>query len=191
MHGRFPSSFSWLPWCRGGSVPSAGAVVTPSSDAAPERLTDDLIVRFLGGLWRLNRSLKQGVEPLLAERYQLDLRRYFVLQAIARGHAYPKVLAEALGLPPSLLSRYLEQLTKAGLVGREIDRTDSRRIHLTLTDSGHEVLAGINRAIKSSTSERLSQLDSGQLLALLGAIEALAPAAPGGPSSSSHSQEPA
>ena len=155
----------------------------------PPGLHDELIVRFLAGLWRLNRRVKQDVEPLLAERHDLDLRRYFVLQAIHRGHAYPKALAGALNLPPSLLSRYLEQLTKAGLVAREIDRADSRRIHLTLTPAGAELLGSVNQAIKGRVGERLGQLDAEQLAALLGAIEALAPAP--APSPSSAPQEPA
>lgn len=151
--------------------PEPAALSTP---LVPEQLTDELILRFLGGIWRLNRRMKQDVGPLLAERHGIDLRRYFVLQAIHHGHAYPKQLAEALDMPPSLLSRYLEQLVKAGLLERQIDREDSRRIHLTLTDAGQAMLDNISRAIKDSTGQRLGHLEFERLLMLLDTIEALA-----------------
>lgn len=142
--------------------------------SAGTELSDDTIQRFLRALWQLNRRLKQGVAPVLAAQHDLDLRRYLVLQAIRGGQSYPKQLAQALDFPPTLLSRYLEQLTRAGLLERALDPDDSRRIRLSLTAAGEAAVAGASHAIRRSTSERLRQLDPAQLAALLGAIERLA-----------------
>ncbi|MDB5046218.1 MAG: MarR family transcriptional regulator [Deinococcus sp.] len=137
-------------------------------------LTDDAILRFLGGLWQLNRRMKQDIEPLLAEHHDLDLRRYFILQGIRHGLVYPKQLAEKLDFPPTLLSRYLEQLTSSGLIERQIDRKDSRRTLLSLTEKGSGTLDNAVQAIKRNTSQRLKQLEPHRLFALLDAIEVLA-----------------
>ncbi|RJF70154.1 MarR family transcriptional regulator [Deinococcus cavernae] len=84
-----------------------------------------------GGLWKLNRRIKQSVQPLIAEQYGLDIRKYFILQNIRHGRVYPKQIAENLDMPSTLLSRYLDGLHTQGLIERQIDPHDSRRTLLS------------------------------------------------------------
>lgn len=133
-------------------------------------LSDEAILNFLDGLWRFNRRLKQDVEPLLLERYGLDIRRYFILSRIESGLCYPKQLSELLDIPATLLSRYLEQLSSAGLIERQIDPQDSRRTLLSLSAEGQETLQGCLEAVKQVTGQRLGQLDPQQLDVLLQTI---------------------
>ena len=141
--------------------------------AASKQLSDEAIEKFLGGLWRLNRRIKQDIQPVLTEQYGLDQRRYMLLQAIYKGHIYPKHLAQEFDFPASMVSRYLDQLAGAGLVERTIDGRDSRRTRLSLTAEGERVRRDIVGRIKLDTAERLSGLSPAQLGALLDAIALL------------------
>lgn len=144
----------------------------PESPLAPAQLQDAQILRFLGGLWQLNRRLKADVLPLLTP-LGLDLRLYFILLTIRRGQVHPKTIASALDFPASLLSRYLDQLRTLGFVERQLDPADSRRIVLHVTPAGHQALESAMDAIKHNTRERLGQLEPGRLSALIDAIEVL------------------
>ncbi|GHF94492.1 transcriptional regulator [Deinococcus piscis] len=135
-------------------------------------LDDTQILRFLGGLWQLNRRIKADVLPLLTP-LGLDLRLYFILLTIRRGQVHPKTIAEALDFPASLLSRYLEQLRTLGFVERRLDPADSRRILLQVTPAGHQALESAMDAIKHNTRDRLGQLEPERLSSLLEAIEVL------------------
>ncbi len=125
-------------------------------------------------MWRFQRRLKQELDPLLAARHGLDLRKFFVLRGIQDGHQYPKVLAEQLQMPATLLSRYLDQLVKQGLIERHIDAQDSRRTHLTLTTAGEHVIRDTLDTAQALTGARLARLDPATLSALLSALELLA-----------------
>lgn len=135
-------------------------------------LSQEQIVRFLAGLWQLNRRIKQDIEPLLAE-HGLDVRQFFLLVSIRRGAVYPKDLSEQMQLPATLLSRYLDQLAKRGLMERQIDPQDSRRTRLSLTPLATETLQAASGGIRAYTSRRLQDLEPAKLLAMLDAMEAL------------------
>lgn len=135
-------------------------------------LSSETVVLFLSSLWQMNRRIKQDIEPRLAQR-QLDMRRFFILSAIRRGTVYPKELSEKLGLPATLLSRYLEQLVQLGFLERQIDRQDSRRTRLSLTESGTQAVDAAAEDIKTYTSQRLQRLDPSRLGLLLESMERL------------------
>ncbi|MFC6618887.1 MarR family winged helix-turn-helix transcriptional regulator [Deinococcus radiophilus] len=145
---------------------------SPAATSLTDQLHDEQILRFLGGLWQLNRRLKSDILPLLTP-LNLDLRLYFILLNIRRGQVHPKAIAENLDFPASLLSRYLEQLRTSGYIERQLDPADSRRIRLELTPAGVQVLEDAINAIKLRASERLQHLDPARLDALLEAIELL------------------
>ncbi|WP_189088319.1 MarR family winged helix-turn-helix transcriptional regulator [Deinococcus ruber] len=137
----------------------------------PSALSDDEISRFLRGIWRFNQALGQILKPKLEQQYGIDPKEYYLLHSIARGAVYPKVLADTLHLPFSLVSRHLDTLSKAGLLMRQLDPEDSRRVRLTLTPLGEEVLQGVRDVVHRSASERLRGLDSAALETLMHAID--------------------
>lgn len=136
--------------------------------------TREQVGRFLSSLWRFQRRLKQELDPLLASRHGLDSRRFLILRAIQDGHPYPKALAEQLQIPATLLSRYLDQLVKQGLIERHIDAQDSRRTRLTLTEAGASAVQDTLDTIHQLAGARLARLDPAALLTLLDALELLA-----------------
>lgn len=136
------------------------------------QLSSEAVVLFLSNLWQMNRRIKQDIEPRLEQR-QLDMRRFFILSAILKGTVYPKELSEKLEIPPTLLSRYLDQLGQLGFLERHTDSRDSRRTRLSLTESGTQAVNTAIEDIKAYTSQRLQTLDSDKLIVLLESMERL------------------
>lgn len=134
-------------------------------------LQQEQVTRFLTSMWSFQRRLKQELDPLLAAQHGLDLRKFFILRSIQAGHDYPKPLAEKLQMPAALLSRYLDQLVKQGLIERHIDEQDSRRTRLSLTAAGEHVADDTLDTIQSLTGARLARLDPHLLPRLLDALE--------------------
>ncbi|OLV16064.1 Transcriptional regulator, MarR family [Deinococcus marmoris] len=129
--------------------------------------------RFMGALWRFGRSFRQELDALLVAQGELDSPRFNVLQGIRSGHSYPKALAAALHMPPTLLSRYLDQLCKQNLIERQIDAVDSRRIHLTLTPAGEQLTATVIQSFLLLAAERLTDINPKQLEGLTTLLEQL------------------
>ncbi|ULH15750.1 MarR family transcriptional regulator [Deinococcus sp. KNUC1210] len=148
-------------------------MTNPSPSSVPRRavLSDEEISRFLRGIWRFNQALGQVLKPKLEQQYGIDTKEYYLLHSIARGAVYPKMLADTLHLPFSLVSRHLDTLSKAGLLSRQLDPEDSRRVRLTLTPLGEEVLQGVRDVVHRSASERLRGLDSAGLDLLMQAVD--------------------
>ncbi|GGL19536.1 transcriptional regulator [Deinococcus radiotolerans] len=149
--------------------PSADRVRAP----LPSSLSDDAVSSFLGGVWQLNRRLKQLVSPALAQETALDLQRLFILKAIEHGAVYPKQLSSQLGIIPTQLSRLLEQLIAQQYVSRQFDPADSRRTRLNVTDAGTAAATLASQIIRRAIAERMNALSPERLAALLTAIDVL------------------
>lgn len=142
------------------------------TDSPPADLREE-VDRFLRGMWRFNRALGQQLEPLLEERHGINPRLYYILRGIQGGDHYPKVLAEGLKIPTTLMSRYLDGLSRDGLIERQIDEHDSRRTRLSLTARGEEVVRGADETLFGLISARLAALDPEVRRGLLTALDAL------------------
>ncbi|WP_433013126.1 MarR family winged helix-turn-helix transcriptional regulator [Kribbella sp. CA-294648] len=71
-----------------------------------------------------------------------------VVDAIEAAGATPisvSGIAEALGVDQPRASKLVAAAVGAGLVRREADQLDGRRINLVLTEAGHERLAAVHR----------------------------------------------
>lgn len=132
-------------------------MATPS---APE-------LRLLDGLFRLNRSILADVRKHVSAAGQLDLADFVALRTIEGGPHSPSDLARELGLNPSVLSRSLTKLAKAGLVVRAIDARDSRRSLLTLTEAGLRTTAQLTDCVRPYLADRLQRLHADRVADLL------------------------
>ncbi|MFC4640403.1 MarR family winged helix-turn-helix transcriptional regulator [Deinococcus hohokamensis] len=142
--------------------------------SVPPPHSPEAISRFLGALWHFNRTLAKEIEPLLEKELHTDSRSFLLLKSIQGGLAYPKLLAQEFKIPTTLISRYLDDLTKRGLVERHIDAQDSRRIRLTLTPAGSALLDETERVVHHHMGHRLARLSAERLDSLNDAITALA-----------------
>src|SRR5690349_14617316 len=105
-------------------------------------------------LLQLNRHLRREAHELGITSSQASL-----LGTIDR---YPELgvreLAARIGVSPPGITRYLDRLERAGLVTRGRDETDARRLRLTVTQRGQEVLDSLRSRRTAWLAERLSEL---------------------------------
>lgn len=104
-------------------------------------------------LLRLERSVEGVIDAALRGSHELGLREMFVLAALDEGPQRPGTVAGALNLPPPSVTRAVEQLVARGLLDRRRGRHDRRRVDLTLTASGREVLNEARAVLSSALAE--------------------------------------
>ena len=121
------------------------------------RLASEVTV-FLRNMYSLNMSIVQQLSPILDQRHGIDLRLYFILHGIDQGHVYPGAIAQAMGLPNSLITKHLDQLAQKGMVERGIDPEDSRRVRVSLTEKGMEVMQGADNILAEQVGDRLTKI---------------------------------
>lgn len=117
------------------------------SEPPPDTLTPELLASW----WNLTQTMKRVVAPMLTREHGVDFKDFVALSAIESGAGYPGALCERMHLPPSHVSRLIDDLVKGGVVERQLDPHDSRRVRLHITPRGREVLA----AAKGSMVELL------------------------------------
>ena len=77
----------------------------------------------------------------LRESGKLGESRYFVLAALAAGPMTVSALAEHERVSVPSMSKLVTAMVDAGLVARERDVKDARRVDVAITSSGREALA--------------------------------------------------
>jgi DNA-binding MarR family transcriptional regulator len=100
-------------------------------------------------------------EPFVFSLWQasgLTLTQIRVLRAIQLTRPCAGDLAHDVGVPPSSLSRILERLEQRGLAMREIDRSDRRRVLITVTDAGASFLGTLPALDKSPLGQAVAEL---------------------------------
>lgn len=87
----------------------------------------------------------------------------------------PGQLAERLGVRPPTITKTINRLAAQGFLEKRASRTDARRAHVYLTESGAEVIRAIERSVHKTEKQALKSLDKEQqktLANLLAHIEA-------------------
>ncbi len=115
--------------------------MTTSVDPAELRSDERIIV--LGLLLETASELSKVLGRELERRVDLPITWFEVLLRLActPGQRMRMVeLARQISFTDSGLSRLADRMEKAGLIGRELDRTDRRGTLAVLTDAGREVL---------------------------------------------------
>ena len=105
-------------------------------------------------------------EPMLAELWRshhltlahVQTLRFLKLQSELAGD-----LAKKMHLAPASLTRVLERLEQRQLITRAIDPSDRRRIVVSITASGLEILGGIKPWFASPVFAAISDLDAQSL----------------------------
>ena len=145
-------------------------MTTPQPSPTPPIVTE----RYLAAFWHIRQTFMNQLSVQLENAYQVDMRQYMALQFVQRGIVYPTDLAEAMSVPGYMSSRIIESLLDKALIQRQIDKSDARRIILTLTVQGKERLADCNQAMTTELDRLLARLDSAHRILLLEILEVLA-----------------
>jgi DNA-binding MarR family transcriptional regulator len=84
-------------------------------------------------------------------------------------------VANHIGLQPPTMSKMIDALVARGLVERNIDQEDRRRVTLTLSDKGRKLWQKARQATNDFLTEKLAALPDEDLLLIVRAMECLRP----------------
>lgn len=115
--------------------------------------------RFLQAYWLVGQALMARVESALLTEKNMDLRELIVLSYLVAGTRYPSDVAQQIILPRYEVSRTLEKLLKKGLIERQVDEQDARRMQFKATPRGLEVQLEALQLTEDTTLPLLMQLD--------------------------------
>ena len=142
---------------------------TPTAD-----LRSDERVTVFGLLLETAGGLSRALGKDLQERVDLPITWFEVLLRLGRtpGHRLRMVeLAHQISFTDSGLSRLADRMERAGLIGRELDRTDRRGTLAVLTPAGEELLdralAVHLEGLQSRVFDHLSARETAVLVRLL------------------------
>jgi DNA-binding MarR family transcriptional regulator len=133
---------------------------------------------------RLAAELRACLGPLVRRLRQvhldgeLTLSQTSVLVRLDReGPATPSELAAGEGIRPQSMGTIVAALRERGLVARDPDPHDGRRVVVSLTDAGLEALRGLRREkarrLTRAITEELTPAERGQLAAAIPLLERL------------------
>jgi DNA-binding MarR family transcriptional regulator len=122
----------------------------------------------------LNMSIVQQLSPVLEDRLGIDLRLYYIVHAIDNGAVHPGAIAQAMKLPNSLVTKHLDQLAQKSLLERSIDSEDSRRIRISLTRKGLDLMNAADVILSEMVERRLIRIPDDQRKVFLTILVALA-----------------
>ena len=111
---------------------------------------------------------------MLEDRLGIDLRLYYIVHAIDNGAVHPGAIAQAMKLPNSLVTKHLDQLAQKSLLERSIDSEDSRRIRISLTRKGLDLMNAADVILSEMVERRLIRIPDDQRKVFLTILVALA-----------------
>lgn len=130
--------------------------------ADPPAPTHDPLDIDLGEeLFQLVWRYRQQIDQLLAP-HGLNALRALVLGLISKEQQHPKALARHLDLAPSAISHLLNEFEERGLVERNRDRVDRRRVVLQITANGRDLLEQAGEAGRRLNIAMLANLSDAE-----------------------------
>ncbi|KUK47393.1 MAG: Transcriptional regulator, MarR family [Actinobacteria bacterium 66_15] len=140
---------------------------------------------------RDEREIARGLHAVNEELHKVNLSAWLqlglpaaqlkALVAIASGDGRSITgLAGELGIGEPAASQVVEQLVRRGYVSRDADPGDRRRVVVTTTEQGSELVSGLRQGRREHVHQWLGSLDDDDVHALARGLGALAQAARNG-----------
>ena len=129
---------------------------------------------FLRNMHGLNMSIVQQLSPILEKQQGIDLRLFYILHVIDGGAVHPGAIAQEMKLPNSLVTKHLDQLAERSMLLRSIDPDDSRRIRVSLTPRGLDIMNGSDAILAELVGRRLSHIPEDRRASFLATLVDLA-----------------
>lgn len=147
----------------------------------------DLSTRVMNALWQSGRAMRMNVAPMLEQEYGVDFKHFVLLKHLEHGCCYPSQLSQDMSLTASHVSRILEELSEKGLIIRQLDPKDSRKIQISITPSGITLLLAIRQHLKDILVLALANFENHEAEVITQGLERLTEALG---NVSSHHKEP-
>jgi len=124
------------------------------SPSPPAKASAEQLLQLLPPLtrWATKRAAQAGAN------LDLSLRQYAALHGIQDGIGSAGELARRWQVTPAVITGVLDRLERRGLVRREVDPGDRRRLRLAVTEAGRAVSRAVSDAL---IGELAAQLDAG------------------------------
>ena len=113
----------------------------------------DVTSSLLQFMWALRQDAARTFDSLGFRTMQTLL-----LDFVEGGSTQPKELAERLGTVPPAVSALITDLEQRGLLAREGDPSDGRRVRLRLTGDGEKTLGQLRASWQQTSQKRLGAL---------------------------------
>jgi DNA-binding MarR family transcriptional regulator len=126
----------------------------------------DALVMPLMNLMR--QDFMESIKP-----FAINTGGAILLEHVDKGVKHPKDLAQLLDTVPPVVSSLLSELEDKGLIVRQIDSQDRRRVQLTLSDEGQKLLEQIRERNLVLSAQRLSKLNEKELGTLVATFRKL------------------
>ncbi|AWL11112.1 HTH-type transcriptional regulator SarZ [Saliniradius amylolyticus] len=97
-----------------------------------------------------------------------------MLELQQRSGTMVKKLAEKTNLSPATVTSILDRLELKGLINRVRSTEDKRRVSLTLTDKGEEILAGAPKPLQANFINQFDQLHDWEQSQLVASMQRIA-----------------
>ena len=140
----------------------------PESGPDPATLAE----RVLALIPVLRQWIVAHVKTVEADR-GLSLQQYAALRGIRDGAISPGELARQWQVTPAVLTGIVDRLERRGLVRREPDPRDRRRLRLALTAAGRAASAEVERVLTADLAARLAAASADELAGLDRALRLL------------------
>lgn len=124
------------------------------------------IDQTLDELWRLSTHLVWQLrldQQRAFEGLGVSPMQAFALMCIAEGIDQPSGLAFVMDASPPGVSQLLAGLEERGLVRRELDASDKRKVRILLTESGKDFLGQMRKHWREVSRERFGRLSPEEL----------------------------
>lgn len=102
----------------------------------PEAHAENLTHKFLSRYYRATKFLGELIDTAAKEHLEHGSRDFMVINTILKGQVYPSQIGKHLHASKFAVSRILQKLEDRGFVERKIDKNDSRRVQLAVTEEG-------------------------------------------------------
>lgn len=117
--------------------------------------------RHWQALRRLKSTIDEALDRALQAEHGISVSEYAALAALAYsddgGHLRQQILADAIPLQQSSLSRLVSRLERTGLTERFHCPTDRRGVYTQITDRGREVVATARPTYLSALERSLTE----------------------------------
>lgn len=130
-------------------------------------------LQFMHRVWELVHALDVRSKRMMATIGVTGPQRLVIRLVGQRPDQTASEISSTLGKHPSTLTGVLARLQKAGLIVREVDAADRRRVRFTLTAAGKRIDRERRGTVEAATRRALARVESSSVesaLALIGVL---------------------
>lgn len=113
----------------------------------------------------MHKRMHRDVVRVVLDQMDEDMAPHHIvimkILAEASGVSHPSELGETIGISKPQMTNSIDRLIELGMVRRQHDKKDRRRINIQLTQKGKKTLERAERLLKSRWKARMASLQEG------------------------------